>query len=159
MALDGYRARAIGMLGPGALKGMRIGVYQHSSVMRDLLVEVLSELGAETLPFGRSDVFVPIDTEALSAADAKLCGAAVREHRLDAVVSTDGDADRPLIADETGAFLRGDLLGAVTAAAIGADCVVTPVSSNSGIERCGRFARPPSRPPGCRRCGTGSSSG
>ena len=140
-ALDDYRARAIGTLGPDALKGMRIGVYQHSSVMRELLVEVLSALGAEIVPFGRSDVFVPIDTEALSAADAKACGATVREHRLNAVVSTDGDADRPLIADETGAFLRGDLLGAVTAAAIGADYVVTPVSSNSGIERCGRFAR------------------
>ena len=140
VALDDYRARATGMLGPGALKGMRIGVYEHSSVMRDLLVEVLSVLGAEVVSFGRSEVFVPIDTEAVSAADAEICGAAVREHKLDAVVSTDGDADRPLIADETGAFLRGDLLGAVTAAAVGADCVVTPISSNSGIERCGRFA-------------------
>ncbi|MBO6538821.1 MAG: phosphomannomutase [Rhizobiaceae bacterium] len=139
-ALDDYRRRATSMLGPGALKVMRIGVYEHSSVMRDLLVEVLSALGAEVVPFGRSDVFVPIDTEALSAADAQICHAAMRQHELDAVVSTDGDADRPLIADENGAFLRGDLLGAMTAAAVGADCVVTPISSNSGIERCGRFA-------------------
>lgn len=140
VTLDDYRARATGMLGPDALKGMRVGVYEQSSVMRDLLGEVLSAQGAEVMHFGRSDVFVPIDTEALSAADAEICDAAVREHKLDAVVSTDGDADRPLMADETGAFLRGDLLGAVTAAAVGADCVVTPISSNSGIERCGRFA-------------------
>ena len=32
-------------------------------------------------------------------------------HRLDALVSTDGDGDRPLIADETGAVLRGDAVG------------------------------------------------
>jgi phosphomannomutase len=58
---------------------------------------------------------------------------------LDAIVSTDGDADRPLIADETGAFLRGDLVGAITAASLGADTIVTPVTSNSSLEPSGLF--------------------
>lgn len=140
-ALGDYRERAAGILAPGALKGVRVGVYQHSSVARDLLVDVLSHLGAEVVSFGRSGVFVPIDTEALSVADAEICCAAVREHRLDAVVSTDADGDRPLIGDETGRLLRGDVIGALSASVLGADCVVTPVTSNTGIERSSRFAQ------------------
>src|SRR5690606_5943267 len=64
-----------------------------------------------------------------------------KENRLDAIVSTDGDADRPLIADASGQFVRGDLVGAITASWIGADTIVTPVTSNAALEECGRFAR------------------
>lgn len=140
-ALADYRRRGVEMLPAGALEGMRVAVYQHSSVARDLFVDVLGALGAQTLALGRSDVFIPIDTEALRAEDKERAGQWAREHRFDALVSSDGDADRPLVADENGHFLRGDLVGAITASMLGADCVVTPVSSNSGIERSGRFAR------------------
>ncbi len=93
------------------------------------------------LPLGRADHFIPIDTEALSAADAAQADAWVREHRLDALVSTDGDADRPLVADEAGAFIRGDMLGILTAQFLKADAVVTPVTSNSSIEGLGSFGK------------------
>lgn len=136
-----YVDGALAMLAPDALSGMRVGVYQHSSVMRDMLTDVAARLGAETVSFGHSDAFVPVDTEALRPEDAELCRAAAMKYGLDAIVSTDGDGDRPLIADENGEFLRGDLAGAVTAAMLGADCVVTPITSNSGIERSARFAR------------------
>ncbi|TIT58185.1 MAG: phosphomannomutase, partial [Mesorhizobium sp.] len=56
-----------------------------------------------------------------------------REFKLDAIVSTDADADRPLVADEKGDLFRGDLIGLVTALFVAADTVVTPVTSNSGI--------------------------
>ena len=36
--------------------------------------------------------------------------ARAQAHRFDAIVSTDGDADRPLIGDETGTRLRGDVV-------------------------------------------------
>jgi phosphomannomutase len=63
------------------------------------------------------------------------------EHRLDAVVSTDGDSDRPLLADEHGEWLRGDVLAMLCAKALGMGTVITPVSSNSVAERSGFFAR------------------
>jgi phosphomannomutase len=56
-------------------------------------------------------------------------------------VSTDGDADRPLVADGAGAFLRGDLLAAITARHLAADAIVTPVTSNSALVASGAFAR------------------
>ena len=125
---------------PDSLAGMSIGVFQHSSVLRDDLVTALESLGALVVPLGRENQFVPIDTEALSAEVVAQARRWVAAHRLDALVSTDGDADRPLVADERGAFVRGDVVGMLTARFLGADAVVTPVTSNSAIEGLG-FAR------------------
>jgi phosphomannomutase len=46
-----------------------------------------------------------------------------------------------LIADEHGDFVRGDLVGAITATWAAADTIVTPVTSNSALEECASFAR------------------
>jgi phosphomannomutase len=54
-------------------------------------------------------------------------------------VTTDGDADSPLIADEQGRWLRGDVLGILCARELGARSVVTPVSSNTALETSGLF--------------------
>ena len=43
--------------------------------------------------------------------------------------------------DASGNFVRGDALGLITARYLGAQSVVTPVTSNSGIERTGAFSR------------------
>lgn len=143
--LEGVGARYLERLEafyPGRpLTGRRIGVYQHSAVGRDMTVAALERLGATCAPLGRADAFVPIDTEAVRPEDAERAARWSREYRLDAIVSTDGDGDRPLIADEAGRFLRGDLVGVLTARRLGADAVATPVSSNTALERSGWFAR------------------
>ncbi|MGZ4996190.1 MAG: phosphomannomutase, partial [Methylobacter sp.] len=56
--LDRYRQ----VFGPGTLAGRRLGVFQHSSVLRDDLVTLLEALGATVVPLGRVSHFVPIDT-------------------------------------------------------------------------------------------------
>ncbi len=140
-ALPAYRARYLTGFGTGALKGLKVGVWQHSSVARDLITALLADLGATAVPLGRSDVFVPVDTEAVGGETRARLAAWATEHRLDAVVSADGDADRPLVADETGAVIPGDVIGTLTAIALGATDVVTPVSSNTMIEASGGFAR------------------
>ncbi|RYE07597.1 MAG: phosphomannomutase [Hyphomicrobiales bacterium] len=138
-ALPRYLARYARMLPAGALKGWRIGVWQHSSVARDLFGDAVAAFGAEIVPLGRSDVFVPVDTEAVSAEASAQLADWVRAEKLDAIISTDGDADRPLVVDETGAVIRGDVIGILTAKFLGADSVVTPVTSNSSIEGTGYF--------------------
>ncbi|PZO03515.1 MAG: phosphomannomutase [Hyphomicrobiales bacterium] len=138
-ALAAYRARYLGFFGPNVLQGLTVGVYQHSSVGRDVICDVLAALGANAVALGRADCFIPVDTEALRPEDEVLAREWASSQRLDAIVSTDGDADRPLVADETGLFLRGDLVGALTAAFLGADTIVTPVTSNSALERLGLF--------------------
>ena len=132
--LELYRKRCLSILPKSALQDMKIGVYQHSSIVRDFLVEVLSALGAKTVAIGRADHFVPVDTEALRDFDRKLALDVVRQYGLDALVSTDGDADRPLIAGSDGIFLKGDVVGMLTAKYLFADAVVTPVTSTSAVE-------------------------
>ncbi|EPE97316.1 phosphomannomutase [Rhizobium grahamii] len=138
--LAAFRERNANILPASALAGLKVGVYQHSTVARDLLVDLLKHFGATAVPFGRSETFIPVDTEAVSEETiAKLTDAA-RQHGLDAIVSADGDGDRPLVTDETGTPLRGDLLGLIATNFLGATSVVTPVTSNSGIEAAGSFS-------------------
>lgn len=134
-----FLERNAAILAPGTLTGLRIGVYQHSTVARDMFADVLRHYGAEVILLGRSDVFIPVDTEAVSPDTLSKIAGWTKEHRLDAVVSADGDGDRPLVADENGVPLRGDLLGLIAARYLEAKVVVTPVTSNSGIEAAGSF--------------------
>ena len=134
-----YVRRYTSAFAPELLKGLRIAVYEHSTVLRDMLHVILRALGAETIGLGRSDGFLPVDTEAVRAEDHELARQWAKSHRFDAIVSADGDADRPLVGDENGQWLRGDVLGILSARALGARSVVTPVSSNTALELCGSF--------------------
>ncbi|MDO9162712.1 MAG: hypothetical protein Q8N35_10630 [Methylococcaceae bacterium] len=144
-AAEAYRQRYVNFFGSDALSDLRLLVYQHSAVGRDLLVEILCALGAEVVTVGRSETFVPIDTENMDAEQVAgiqyLYNQASAEHgQFDAIVSTDGDSDRPLLLgiDDQSAVVRffgGDLVGMLTAELLGADAVVVPISSNDGIDR------------------------
>lgn len=123
------------------LSGLRVVVYQQSSVARDLLVDLLAALGADAVPVGCSNVFVPIDTEAHRPEDVAFVRDTMQAGGFDALVTTDGDADRPLVADGDGRILRGDILGLITARYLRADTVVVPVTAGSAIERAGGFGR------------------
>ncbi|WEK05670.1 MAG: phosphomannomutase [Candidatus Devosia phytovorans] len=139
-AMERYFERFSTLLPEGAFAGLRIGVFEHSTVARDLLTRILGHYGAETVSLGRIDGFVPIDTEAFGDAVFEPLKGWIDVHNLDAIVSADGDGDRPLLMDAAGEFVRGDVLGLLTARYLGARVVVTPVTSNSAIERTGSFA-------------------
>jgi len=121
------------------LHGLKIGVYEHSSVARDILAEVIEGLGAEILRLNRSDKFIPVDTEAIRPEDVELALQWSQEFKLDCIVSADGDGDRPLVSDENGEWLRGDVAGILCAHYLGAKNVATPVSCNSAVEKSGWF--------------------
>ena len=128
-----FTNRYIEAFGKDALSGQRIGLYAHSAVGCDLLHEILSKLGADVVDLGRSDSFIAVDTEAVDSTTRTQIKTWVQAHQLDALVSTDGDSDRPLLADETGTLVLGDIIGQITAQVLHAKTVVTPVSSNSGV--------------------------
>lgn len=143
--LHAYVDRYVDFFGSSALAGITVLVYQHSAVGRDLLAAVLERLGAEVITAGRSDSFVPIDTENVD--DAQITAIQVLadqvaggRHGFDAVVSTDGDSDRPMVLapdPDTGKlrFFSGDLVGMIVAEYLRADTVVVPISCNDAIDR------------------------
>ncbi len=136
-----YVSRYLDFFSPDCLSGSRVLLYTHSSVAADVLLAIFEGLGAEVMPVGHSDVFVPVDTEAVRSEDVALARQWAQDESLDIIVSTDGDGDRPLVGDECGNWMRGDVLGVLTAHYLHADAVVTPVSSNSVLERSAWFDR------------------
>jgi phosphomannomutase len=155
-AVDGtaeaeYVARYRNGFAATELAGLRVAFYQHSAVGRELVPSILRALGAEVIAVGRSETFVPVDTENVDdeqlATLERLVGEAEKlaPGRLDAIVSTDGDSDRPLVAAVLAGkdahsgrrvrFLPGDLLGLVVAEQLGADFVAVPISANDAIDK------------------------
>ncbi len=118
---------------------------------RDILPRILREFGAEVITAGRSETFVSIDTEnitdeQLDRLEEFAVAAEASGRPLHAIVSTDGDSDRPLVtAVLPGAevhpgrrrvrFLPGDLLGIVVAEYLRADAAAVPISANDAVER------------------------
>ncbi|HEX6172596.1 MAG TPA: phosphomannomutase [Candidatus Binatia bacterium] len=143
------------------LSGLRVLIYQHSAVGRDILARILGELGAAVITAGRSDRFIPIDTENITGEqlddfEKMISDGEADDQGFDAILSTDGDSDRPLmVAVLPGAkvypggrrvrFLPGDLLGIITAEYLGANAAAVPVSANDAVERrmheCGILLR------------------
>lgn len=138
-AAENYCARYTSLFSTDMLAGKRIGIYEHSSAGRELYAPLFESLGAEIIRIARSDQFVPIDTEAVNEDDKAKARLWSAQYKLDAIFSTDGDGDRPLVADENGQWLRGDILGFLCASALHIEALAIPVSSNSVIASSGRF--------------------
>lgn len=140
-ALRRYVARYLDVLPVNCLAGTRVLVYEHSTVAATAMTEIFGGLGADVVRRGYSDTFIPVDTEAVREEDSALARAWAASEHFDLIVSADGDGDRPLVGDEHGNWLRGDVAGVLTARYLDADAVVTPVSSNSALEKSGWFGR------------------
>ena len=80
-----YMQRYVAFFGSRSLSGLRIGVYEHSSVARDLLRCLLNALGAEVVALGRTDNFVPIDTEAVRPEDVIQARIWAQQHQFNAI--------------------------------------------------------------------------
>ena len=138
-AAESYCARYASLFAADMLAGKRIGIYEHSSAGRELYAALFASLGAEVIRIERSDQFVPIDTEAVGEEDKAKARLWSAQYQLNAIFSTDGDGDRPLVADENGEWLRGDILGLLCASALHIEALAIPVSSNTVITHWGRF--------------------
>jgi phosphomannomutase len=141
--VDAYVQRYRSVFGSECLAGLTVLFYEHSSAGREVLPRVFQSLGATVICRGRSDMFVPVDTENLQPEMLKVMQEFADEVRssgttLDAVISADGDADRPLLMaleDDQLRFVPGDMLGMLAAELLEPDAVVVPVSCNDAVDR------------------------
>lgn len=130
-----FMQRFVSVFSRDSFQGKHVVVYQHSAVGRDMLVTLLEQLGAKVTSVGRSSTFIPIDTENVTPADQKYFKEIAKQHPdAFAIVSTDGDSDRPFVVDENGLFHRGDVLGAIVAQELRADFATVPVSASDAVD-------------------------
>jgi phosphomannomutase len=134
VAADAYRNRYSRVFDTMTLAGRQIVFYQHSAVGRDLVTSLLRQLGATVTPVGRSEDFVPIDSENVTDTQRAYFARLAEENRdAIAIVSTDGDGDRPFMIDEHGVFHSGDMLGVLVAEWLRADFAAFPISTNDAV--------------------------
>ena len=122
------------------LDGLRIVIDSANGAAYKVAPAVLWELGAEIFEIGNAPDGFNINRNCGSTSPELLCQK-VKELRADIGIGLDGDADRVVIADESGNVVDGDQLMALIAASwkedgrLRADGVVATVMSNLGLER------------------------
>lgn len=138
-AIDAYTQRYLAYFDDHLLDGLSIGIYEHSSAGRDIYATLFASFGAQITSLERANTFVPIDTEAVSEHDKRKAKAWQDTYQFDAIFSTDGDGDRPLVANEKGEWLKGDTLCLLASMGLEIDNLAFPVSCNSAIEETNVF--------------------
>ncbi len=135
---DNYVAHLIGVL-PNRLDGLKVVIDGAHGAAARVSPEAFARAGAEVITIGTEPDGLNINDGCGSTHLAKL-RAAVVEHGADLGVAHDGDADRCLAVDATGAEVDGDQILAVLALAVRdagglrKDTVVATVMSNLGFK-------------------------
>jgi phosphoglucosamine mutase len=122
------------------LDGLRVVVDCAHGAAYKVAPTVLWELGADVVPVGVGPDGFNINANCGAAHPAAMCEQVVA-HQADLGIALDGDADRVIMADESGALLDGDQLMALIARTwsdagrLTGGGIVATVMSNLGLER------------------------
>jgi phosphoglucosamine mutase len=122
------------------LDGIRIVVDCAHGAAYKVAPTVLFELGAEVIPLGVAPDGFNINRDSGAVATGAMQRAVV-EHKAHLGLALDGDADRLMVADETGSLLDGDQLMALIATSwhragtLKCGGITATVMSNLGLER------------------------
>ncbi len=122
------------------LDGLKIVIDCANGAAYRVAPAVLWELGAEVIRIGVAPDGFNINRDCGSTVPSFLCGEVVR-HGAHIGLALDGDADRLIMSDETGALIDGDqVLGMIASSWLGSGRltgggIVATVMSNLGLER------------------------
>jgi phosphoglucosamine mutase len=124
---------------PNSLKGIKVVVDCANGAASDLAPKAFHDAGAEVVVIGNEpdgyNINLGCGSTHLSALQA-----AVVEHGADVGIAHDGDADRTLAVDATGAIVDGDQIMAILAVAaksrgdLSRNTLVATVMSNLGLK-------------------------
>jgi phosphoglucosamine mutase len=127
------------------LAGLRVVVDCAHGAASELAPRLLRRAGADVIAIGAEPDGLNIN-EGCGSTCLGVLAAAVTEHRADAGIAHDGDADRCLAVDADGQLIDGDQILAVLALALrdagqlAGDTVVTTVMANLGFRKAMRAA-------------------
>lgn len=122
------------------LDGLKVVIDCANGAAYRAAPDVLWELGAEVIALGVKPDGTNINA-GVGSTHPQACANAVREHGAHLGISLDGDADRVMIVDETGAVADGDQIMALLAGRwaeagrLRGGALVATVMSNLGLER------------------------
>jgi len=135
---DAYVDYLVGSLDGRTLEGLRIVVDSANGSASALAATVFERVGAEVIAIGCDPDGTNINAGCGSTA-TELLASAVVDHSADLGVALDGDADRMLAVDATGALVDGDSLLALFArdladrGQLAGNTVVVTVMTNLGF--------------------------
>ncbi|MFF2844937.1 phosphoglucosamine mutase [Streptomyces sp. NPDC058001] len=135
---DQYVAHLIGVL-PNRLDGLKVVLDEAHGAAARVSPEAFARAGAEVITIGAEPDGLNIN-DGCGSTHLGLLKDAVREHGAALGIAHDGDADRCLAVDHTGAEVDGDQILAVLALAmrergeLRSDTVVATVMSNLGFK-------------------------
>ncbi|MFH8725398.1 phosphoglucosamine mutase [Streptomyces termitum] len=133
-----YVAHLLGVL-PNRIDGLKVVLDEAHGAAARVSPEAFSRAGAEVVTIGAAPDGLNIN-DGCGSTHLELLKAAVVEHGADFGIAHDGDADRCLAVDHTGAEVDGDQILAVLALAmreagtLRGDTVVATVMSNLGFK-------------------------
>ncbi len=128
---------------PHRLTGLKVVLDCANGAAAGVSPEVFSLAGAEVVVIGNDPDGTNIN-DGVGSTHLDALAEAVVKHRADAGIAHDGDADRCLAVDATGAVVSGDQIMAILATAMQArgalrgDTLVATVMSNLGLHRAMR---------------------
>src|ERR1700722_16146178 len=145
-AAERYLDYLLSTLPPGQpLRGLRVVVDCAHGSASAFAPRLLRRAGADVITIGAEPDGLNIN-DGCGSTHLEVLAAAVVEHRADAGIAHDGDADRCLAVDASGAIVDGDQILAVLALALrdagrlAGDTVVATVMSNLGFRLAMREA-------------------
>jgi phosphoglucosamine mutase len=137
-AADAYLAHLVSLLEGRRLDGLKLVVDGANGAASDIVARLYEQVGAEVLAIGCEPDGANINAGCGSTHTDTLAGAVV-EHGADLGLALDGDADRLLAVDATGATIGGDELLALFAidladrGQLAGNTVVVTVMTNLGF--------------------------
>ncbi len=139
-AVSTYVGRLLARFPAGLFAGLRVVVDAANGAMSQVAPMVLARLGADVVPIHAAPDGCNINAGCGATAPGSLA-AAVRQHRAEVGLAFDGDGDRVIAVDHTGAVVDGDRLIALSAidrrerGELAHDTVVVTVMTNLGFHR------------------------
>ncbi len=133
VASDSYLEHVLERFGTD-LSGLRIGVDCANGAYAGLAPQAFEKLGADVTAIGNAPDGTNINV-GCGATDLRALSELIRAEGLDFGIAFDGDGDRMLAVDETGATVDGDQIVAILALALGVDTVAVTSMTNLGFHR------------------------
>jgi phosphoglucosamine mutase len=133
VANDSYLEHIVERFGSD-LTGIKIGIDCANGAYSEIAPRAFEQLGAEVTAIGAEPDGTNIN-QGYGATDLRALQHTVTSNSLDLGVAFDGDGDRMLAVDESGAVVDGDHIIAILALHLGVELVAVTVMSNLGLLR------------------------